>query len=68
MQRNHTALAGADRANTLAVVLLLEDLLKNSSPRMRMHARAIRHSLESADRLDARWTANNYAPSEMVRP
>jgi len=68
MQRNHTALAGADRANTLAVVLLLEDLLKNSSQRMRMHARAIRHSLERADRLDAKWTAKNYAPSEMVRP
>ena len=68
MQRNHIALAGADRANTLAVVLLLEGLLENSNPRMRMHARANRHSLERADRLDARWTAKNYAPSEMVRP
>jgi hypothetical protein len=57
--RQSPSLTGADRANALAVVLLLEDLLQNSSGRLRMHAHAIRQALERADRLDARWLAQN---------
>jgi hypothetical protein len=68
MQKNYLALSGAERANALGVVRILEDMLKNSPERMRMHAHAIRQALERADRLDERWLAKNKAPTLMARP
>ena len=60
MQKNHLALSGAERANALGVVRILEDMLKNSPGRMRMHAPAVRQALERCDRLDERWLSKNF--------
>jgi hypothetical protein len=53
-------LIGSDRANALAVVRVLEDLLRDTHPRLRMHAHAIKQALERSDRLDDRWLSKNY--------
>jgi hypothetical protein len=47
MQKNHLALSGAERANALGLVRILEDMLKNSPGRMRMHAHAIIRALQA---------------------
>jgi hypothetical protein len=50
---------GEERANALAVVTILENMLRSAHPRIRSHVHAVRQALERADRLDKRWLSKN---------